>query len=77
MDLLDGHGIEVVDPLPAVFSTDHEPTHLQHTQMLHDREPGVIRELVRQLPGGARAIAQEIQDLSADWVGQGPPNRLK
>jgi len=76
-DLLNGHGIEVIEPLTSVPAVDDERARFEHAQVLHDRESRQLGKTAGEIAGGARAVAQHVEHVPADRVGQRPPRRLE
>jgi len=76
-DLLNGHGIEVIEPLTSVPAVHDERAGFEHAQVLHDREPRQLGNMTGELAGGAGAVAQHVEHVPADRVGQRPPHRLE
>ena len=72
MNLADGDGVQVVQPLPAHFAAGDEVGFAQHAQVLHHAEAGHRRQGPAQLAQGlAIALEQSVEQHPAATVGEG------
>ena len=76
-DLLNGHGIEVIEPLTSVPAVHDERARFEHAQVLHDRESRELRKTAGEIAGCARAVAQHVEHPPPDRVGERPPDGIE
>jgi hypothetical protein len=68
VDLGEGSGVELVPPLLRLLADAHEAGVAQHAQVLG--HPGLADpEGVHQLAHGSVAIAEQVEDPAASWLG--------
>lgn len=72
VDLLEGHGIQVVDPFPAPRQHEHQISLAEHTEVLHDHVPAGLQRLY-QFAGGPRTGAQDVEDRTPQRIREGAP----
>src|SRR4030095_16983262 len=69
-EILEHRRIQLVDDLLPVALRENEPGVAEHAQVARDRRPR-RREVIGDVAGRARTIAQETQYLAARRIGQG------
>ena len=76
-DLLNGNGIEVIEPLPPLPPVHGEAAGFEHAQVLHHGESRKLREMAGELAGGARAVAQHVEHVPAESGWPAPATRAR
>src|SRR5438477_12888463 len=69
-EVLEYRGVELVDDLLAISLGDDEPRIAQNGEMARNGRPGA-RKGLSDLPGRARPVAQQAEDVAPGWVGEG------
>jgi len=76
-DLLNGHGIEVVEPQASLPAVDDERARFEHAQVLHDRESRQGGKTAGEITGGAGAVAQHVEHPTPDRIGERAPDGIE
>jgi hypothetical protein len=76
-DLLDGHRIEVIEPLAPLPAVADERAGFEDAQVLHDRESRQVGKVICELAGCTRTVAQHVEHPPPDRVGQRAPHGIQ
>src|SRR5438309_2634155 len=77
VDLVEGHGIEVVQLLAAAPDRDHEVGVLEQRQMLGHCLTRHVQVLAQLAQGLAVVAVQPIQELPTAWISQCPEDLVR
>jgi hypothetical protein len=77
VDRLDRQHVEVVPPLPAAAHDGEQPGPLEHAEVLHHRAAVEVGDAGTQVGGGARPVAQQVEEPAAHRRGEGLERRVQ
>jgi len=77
VDRLDRQHVEVVPPLPAAAHDGEQPGPLEHAEVLHHRAAVEVGDAGAQVGGGARPVAQQVEEPAAHRRGEGLERRVE
>ena len=70
------YGVEVVEAVPAVTPDDDDAGVGEDAQVLHDGEAAETRRRGGERSRRWRSVAELVEELPPQWVGEGSPERV-